>query len=93
MLLGFPWINAATDIVSGGVGKSCGECFQLFGDAGSITVMVADVCDKPCVGCQQCQGSLGGPQGPKDVPVFSVHSTVIKKLTNGNNGTPVYKKK
>jgi hypothetical protein len=31
---------------SPGVGKSCGECFQLFGDAGSIVVMNVDVCDK-----------------------------------------------
>ncbi len=40
---GFPWTSNAVDILSGGVGKSCGECFELFGDAGSITVMYVQI--------------------------------------------------
>lgn len=81
---GFPFTSPAVDITGQGVGKSCGECFQLFGDKGTIVVMTADVCDKGC--CDNCQGSLGGPKGPADVPNFDVNSAVLGMLTDGNNG-------
>lgn len=81
---GFPWTSAPLAITGLGVGKSCGECFEIFGDAGSIVVMVADVCDKGC--CNNCQGSLGGPKGGADIPNFDVNSPVFTRLTKANNG-------
>lgn len=82
---GFPWTNSPSTITSDGVGKSCGECFEIFGDLGSIVVMVVDICDKMC--CKNCQGSLGGPKGPADIPNFDINSaTIYKSLTSANNG-------
>ncbi len=36
------------------------------------------------------QGSLGGPQGGKDLPTMVVNAAVMSKLTSGNNaGAPI----
>jgi len=76
---GFPWTSTAETISGVGVGKSCGECFELTGDTGTITIMVADVCNTGC--CANCQGSLSG-----DIPDFDLNGLVYSQMTASNTG-------
>eukprot|EP01100_Stratorugosa_tubuloviscum_P014924 TRINITY_DN8276_c0_g1_i1.p1 TRINITY_DN8276_c0_g1~~TRINITY_DN8276_c0_g1_i1.p1 ORF type:complete len:438 (+),score=222.91 TRINITY_DN8276_c0_g1_i1:58-1371(+) len=71
---GYPFLSGPLAIPTG-KGLACGECFELAGPSGTITVVVADVCDKGC--CSNCQGSLGN-----DVQDFDVESQVWSQLIN-----------
>jgi hypothetical protein len=83
---GFPWAPPVS-ILTGGVGKACGECFQVTGPRGAIVVMVADICDKQC--CDNCQGSLGGPLGGPDVQALDIETAVWTKVVNQTGGNVV----
>lgn len=60
----------------GGVpAAACGECFELSGSVGAITVMAADICDIAC--CDNCRG---------DVVAFDVDDSHWKEIVDQTGG-------